>query len=414
MSDRAKTIAERLKDSVLQVTKDWGKQRKAEERHASALANRRARLIRSSDYYNFKSAAYEVMEQAYMAASDNGTLPTSARQVMYQARPSIQDKMGGQQLNDQYFCQQLLPGYIEGNDVDWDITYDDRGHFTEPHTERSIGLGTISVRDYLAESGEPVLTEPGFAPSAAVTQGPDGCFGAVLFIEKEGFLPLFQAVHLAERYDLAIMSTKGMSNTAARKLADKMCGEREIPLFVLHDFDKSGFSILGTLRQDTRRYSFLNEVKVIDLGLRLEDVTRLGLQSESAFDKGNDRNRRENLLQNGATAAEAEYLLTQRIELNAMTSSQLVVFIEHKLKQHGVWKVVPEKETLDEAFAQFVRNSEIEKIVKRELKKLNGNANAKPPADLSTQVCQYLQEHPQARWDEAVNQIAVTTGPVKF
>ena len=34
--------------------------------------------------------------------------------------------------------------------VDWDIVYDDRGHFTEPHTEKSIGLGTIAVRNYLA------------------------------------------------------------------------------------------------------------------------------------------------------------------------------------------------------------------------------------------------------------------------
>ena len=57
--------------------------------------------------------------------------------------------MGGQQLNDQYFCQQLLPDYMEGHGVDWDVTYDDRGHFTEPHTGHSIGLGTISVRDYL-------------------------------------------------------------------------------------------------------------------------------------------------------------------------------------------------------------------------------------------------------------------------
>ena len=61
---------------------------------------------------------------------------------MYQARPFIQDVMGGQQLNDQYFCQQLLPDYMEEHGVDWDITYDERGHFTEPHTERSIGLGT--------------------------------------------------------------------------------------------------------------------------------------------------------------------------------------------------------------------------------------------------------------------------------
>src|SRR5438132_13392241 len=100
MSDRTKTMAERLKDSVLNVTKDWAKQGKAEERHASALANRRARLVRASDYYNFKSAAFEVMEQAYMAASADGTLPASARQVMYQARPSIHEKLGRQQLHD--------------------------------------------------------------------------------------------------------------------------------------------------------------------------------------------------------------------------------------------------------------------------------------------------------------------------
>ena len=112
MSDR--TMAERLEDLVVDVTKDWAKQRKAEERHASAAANRRARLIRASDYYNFRSAASEVMEQAYMAASANGTLPASARQVMYQARPFIQEKMGGQQLNDQYFCQQSAARLHDG------------------------------------------------------------------------------------------------------------------------------------------------------------------------------------------------------------------------------------------------------------------------------------------------------------
>ena len=106
MSD---SLARRLKASVTGVTKDWAKQRKAEERHASAAANRSARLIKHSDYYNFKSAAFEVTHESYMAASAGGTLPAMARQVMYQARPFIQDKMGGQQLNDQYFCQQLLP-----------------------------------------------------------------------------------------------------------------------------------------------------------------------------------------------------------------------------------------------------------------------------------------------------------------
>src|SRR6516164_3063095 len=177
------SVADRLKNSVLNVTKDWAKQRKAEERKASALANRKARLTRASDYYNFKSAAEEVMEEAYMKASANDTLPASARQVMYQARPFIQDMMGGQQLNDQYFCQQLLPDYIEEYEVDWDITYDDRGHFTEPHTGLSIGLGTIAVREYLKDLEEPSLEEAGFRAAKIVTRGPEGGFGAVLFIE---------------------------------------------------------------------------------------------------------------------------------------------------------------------------------------------------------------------------------------
>ena len=43
-------------------------------------------------------------------------------------------------------------------------------------------------------------------------------------------MPLFEAVKLAERYDLAIMSTKGMSVTAARELVDVLCGDHGIPL----------------------------------------------------------------------------------------------------------------------------------------------------------------------------------------
>ena len=409
MADKSKNLAERLKNSVLDVTKDWAKQRKAEERRASALANRRARLIRASDHYNFKSAAEEVMERAYMAASANGTLPASARQVMYQARPFIQDKMGGQQLNDQYFCQQLLPNYIEEYGVDWDVVYDDRGHFIEPHTGHAIGLGTISVREYLDDLAEPELREPSFAPGAAVTHGPDGCFGAVLFIEKEGFLPLFEAVHLAERYDLAVMSTKGMSVTACRKLVDEM-GE-DIPVFVLHDFDKSGFSILSTLQRDTRRFSFQGDPHVINLGLRLADVLELGLQSERAFDRGSDATRRWNLRKNGATSEEVEFLLRQRVELNAMTSDQLVAFIERKLKQHGVKKIVPDDDLLAKTYRLVMRNREIERVVKQALEKLNGGTDSEPPSDLGARVRQYLERHPQARWDEAVSKIADATDP---
>lgn len=52
---------------------------------------------------------------------------------------------------------------MEEYGVDWDITYDGRGHFTERHTEHSIGLGPVSVRIYLAGVSAPKLEEPTFA-----------------------------------------------------------------------------------------------------------------------------------------------------------------------------------------------------------------------------------------------------------
>ena len=81
----------------------------------------------------------------YLKASANGTLPAHARQIMYQARPAIQANTG-QQLGDQYFCQTLLPDYIDEYGPTWDVVFDDRGHFVEPHTDRSIGLGTLSIQ----------------------------------------------------------------------------------------------------------------------------------------------------------------------------------------------------------------------------------------------------------------------------
>ena len=85
---KAKTTADALIESVLSVTKNWAKQRKAEERHAAALNNRIYRMSRLRED-TIKDLAYAVMEQAYLKASANGTLPAHARQIMYQARPLI-------------------------------------------------------------------------------------------------------------------------------------------------------------------------------------------------------------------------------------------------------------------------------------------------------------------------------------
>ena len=255
---RPRNIANDILDCRRTATSKWTRQKKSEERHPGNIRYRASRMTREPRTTQ-KDAAWQVMEEAYLAASGNGTLPASARQIYYQARPKIMALTDDKELPYGYFSQTLLPDYIEEHGVDWNVVYDARGHFEEPHTNRSIGCGTIEVGNYLHAMKEPEIVAAEFSDAKIDIIGPEGNLSAVLFCEKEGFAPLFKAVNLANRYDLMIISTKGVSVTAARKLIDDICGDYDLPLFVLHDFDVAGFLILATLQRDTRRYQFSSD-----------------------------------------------------------------------------------------------------------------------------------------------------------
>lgn len=385
------------------VTAKWAKQRKAEERERSARLRRDDRFAVRYRPTSLKEAAYSVMEAAYLAASANGTLPANPRQIMYAARPGILAIASKDSLDSQYFTQTLLPDYIRERDLDWDIAWDDRGHFVEPHTQKSFGLGTLNVRRYVGGYASPVLEEAGFAEAVIETIGPEGRYGAVLYIEKEGFMPLLERAGLKEKFDVSIMSCKGMSVTAARQLADRTCARYDIPLLILHDFDVSGFSIAKTLCSDTRRYSFRHKPRTIDLGLRLDDVNELELQSEPvSLGSSNRHTIRDTLRRNGATEDEITFLLSgQRVELNALTSDQFIAFVEAKLVEAGVGKVVPPKELLEDAFRLFTRSKRIEKVVEEAIAVQSNDAIA-VPADIEDQVRAYLAENPEEPWEAAV------------
>jgi hypothetical protein len=389
------------------VTKKWAKQRRREEAERSARRNRANAMLRRRTI-TVRAAAWQIMATAYMRASANGTLPAHARQVMYAARPYIQqtaDRDLGARF-DQYFPQQLLPEYIETRGVTWNVVYDARGHFREPHTDKEVPLGTLAVRDYL--SGIELYKVPklsfAMAEGAFPTFGPQHRYGAVLFVEKEGFMPLFEAVKLAERYDLAIMSTKGMSVTASRQLVEQLCARHKIPLLLLHDFDKSGFSIAATLRRDTNRYKFNRSFKIHDLGLRLEDVA--GMEVEQVTHGASDLAVAANLRKNGATKKEVKFLLSQRVELNAFASDELVAFIERKLDALGITKVVPKDATLKAAVHRARTkariNEQIEVLIEQAAEDAEQVAII---SELPSRVRALLDQDRKLSWDEAIARI---------
>ena len=201
-----------LSDAILSagkgVTGDWKKAKKREDRVSRASL---ARLRWSPRSVSLKEAAFEVMEQAYNKASSDGRYYANARQIMYAARPlilSLTDKKIWK--NSNYFTQTILKDYLEEYQPDWKIVWDARGHLHEPHTGHVVDLGGLKVMEYTNGWRDSFDVDPYLDASDQIqTTGPALRYGTALFIEKEGFAPILEAAGIAERYDLALVSSKG-------------------------------------------------------------------------------------------------------------------------------------------------------------------------------------------------------------
>jgi hypothetical protein len=218
-------------------------------------------------------------------------------------------------------------------------------------------------------------------------------------------MPLFERVGLAKRFDLAIMSAKGMSNTASRMLVNAICSG--VPLLVLHDFDSAGIIIKDTLQNDTRRYSYTTPPNVIDLGLQYPDID--GLLSEPNDSKISD----ERLRQAGLGQDAINFLSTQRVELNAMTSRQLIDFVETKLKQCGVQKVIPDRDTLVKIYHAYAASDQLSDAFDELKEKLEQETEGPVhvPDDLEAKLENLLAEKPEITWHCAVRMILDPDSP---
>ncbi len=396
-----------LASALKGVTKDWKKAKKREDRvHASNLDRMRApRPYRLS----IRDAAFEAMEPAWAHASSDDRYRAHARQVMYSARPLVLRFTGGEcWKSSAYFTQTLLKDYIEKYNPPWRdlIVWDARGHLLEPHTGREVALGGYAVASYVGSwtNGKVDTTPVSTLAARLDTKGPHHRFRAALFIEKEGFDEILRAAGIAERYDLAIYSTKGVPVGAACTLSHELHSQG-VKILVAHDFDVSGFKIVQTLRRGTRLAPATPAV--IDIGLRLPDVHEMDLQSEPVTSRQETSPRRY-LRQCGATDEEQEFLVARtyhrgwmgaRVELNAMTSEQLIDWLESKLTEHGVQKVVPDDATLAHAYRRAAFRRELEQAAQ----KLAADPPVvEVPADLRARVVAHLDSNPAASWDDAV------------
>jgi hypothetical protein len=163
---------------------------------------------------------------------------------------------------------------------------------------------------------------------------------------------------------------------------------------------------------DTRRYEFQNSIEVADLGLSLADVEAMGLESEyQHHPKGGKPALIANLRENGASEEEIAFMFrdferlrsTRRVELNAMTSPQFVAFIERKLRENDIAKIIPDQDLLAEVYASMERGRRLKDAAKK-LSRIDMKS-FKPPRDLKKRVKEALKKTPHIRWDAAIEAI---------
>jgi hypothetical protein len=135
----------------------------------------------------------------------------------------------------------------------------------------------------------------------------------------------------------------------------------------------------------------------------------LGLGAEVVEVKNREK-RRETLERHGATDDEIEFLAPnhgdcQRVELNAMTSRQLVDFVEQQLDTHRVAKVVPEKQVLQQHARHLLEIKYTDELIAKHAKDIARRAKAALPRALADKVTALLRVEPELSWDQALSRI---------
>jgi DNA topoisomerase 6 subunit A-like protein len=329
-----------------------------------------------------KSIVFEVMEEAAEnARGDMGGEIVNARSLFYAVRALYANRperpANKPTLVYHYFSQHMIPEYQERFGPIPGLIREPRGRLLEPHTAETVELGTEEVGGY---------------------HFPDYVFDKILLIEKEGQMPLFRASEIAERHDMALVSSKGYATDAIRELLGK-AHQGDYQLFIFHDADPDGYSLAQTLNEETHRMPGYS-VEVIDIGLFAVDGQRLGLDMEPFVrTKGLPKK-----IISGLNALERTMFVGEqlgpkswqchRYEIDALQpASRRIEYVEEQLRENGIGpKVVPPGDYLreyvreeyayrigsqvDRAIAELVSSERIKRLVRRVLRDRYGLDNA--------------------------------------
>jgi hypothetical protein len=339
-----------------------------------------------------KSVFLSHLEEGVAKASGNGAYRFNQRQLFYVLRPYVIEALGAEPSWEN-FCRVVTEYEEQHGDISG-IYRDPRGTLYHPHIGQDIALGTLAVEQY---------------------RRPDWTFNKVLYIEKEGFFEALKAARWPERHDCALVTSKGFSTRAVRDLLDLLADSEEpVTVFCIHDADASGTLIFQTLQQETKARP-RRRLQIINLGLEPWEAIAMDLEVE-AFTRRDRRAAVAEYVHDRPNGEHwEEWLQTNRVELNMMTTPQFLAWLDAKMAAHDSKKLLPPQEILTTR-AREQLEEHMRKIITDRILKEAGIAEQVADAmrgvslpsgqDLATRVQEWLSYHRDAQWRNYVDKVA--------
>lgn len=333
-----------VKDTIKQIDKA------AKKGFPTAIDTDKTRSIQKS-----KLLRKHFMESFEVAAGAQKI--AAVRQVFYQIRNLINIKYQRDITDYNYFTQTICTEFIEEySDLEDRLLFERRGYFYNPFDESELPLGTGDVISYISSKPKNKIYERrqlvfSFPVELQIPH--------VLFIEKAGFNIILKQSGLLYKLNLGVISTQGFGTRACKRLMDWFIS-RGIKVYILHDCDIQGYLIDSKFKTGSATYK--KKLNVECIGLKLDQVDELNkisyieeFQSKKKYKeclKIMSEDEKKFFI---ANAGEKRY---RRVELNTLTSDELVKFIENKIPAVEVKPSIEQLESFIEIDkAQIVKDA---------------------------------------------------------
>jgi hypothetical protein len=313
-----------------------------------------------------KSIVFEVLEEA-VEAERSGSGRLDGRGLFYAIRRlylnhpdrpfALEARLAQVKKHPEHVLEmgnvdKILVAYQQEHGKIEDLEREARGHYYPAHDED----GSAEIGTEFADGFEP----------------PEYFFDKALYVEKHGIALGLIDEGLGERYDMAIVASKGYATEADRRLLLRLA-EEGYQVIVFHDCDVDGFGILANLRTGNQRIGAVAG-EVIDLGLGLEDIRSFdppligeeATRSKAIPDATIAQLTEDELRMLWGTQTRwkdpdkprsKDQWTYLRYELNEIPSDQRVPFVERALAAAGVRpKVIPPARYLADEAAEMVEN----------------------------------------------------------